>query len=545
MIKKTYLAATAAVLCGASLAFASGTQQPVPPGWTSGKITMGTLYDNSPSAQDSLEERPVSVVFTYAGKDGAGDRGTVINPPTKIINTMSQLSLSKKKIMPLFVFYTANASGGGTAAALVDVTNYNYLVDHYENLIVAAQTLQGYAVAKTNPITSTLLLNPDFLGHLDQSNTSPTAALTMTNVPADQMANPLQGALQQALTNLKITDIKIPSTFSGTANLSKYMQSINWLIGTFAPNVDYGWMDNDWAGTSVGNLWIHKGVESSPPPKTGSQEAAWLNSFNVFTPIETINGSTAPSFIAFDKYGANDVVNGDGGNVTRGYLFNENDWARYTAYVEEVGKELNKPVMLFQIPGAHLPTSTDKSEVYNVATGPDYVFGNAQADQAAFNNIPGEITEHTYGFAGTVQQYLTQFPADTTWSTSHLQDLVNNHVFAVLWGGGGFATGVIPQGGNLFNDNGWLYGKIKTSYSTGLVAQPQNKPAPNPDDLPVYPAGGPFKTGSEVVLKKGQWPVYQCGQYPGWCNAGGAYAPGTGSAWQQAWTQINKPAAGS
>jgi hypothetical protein len=55
--------------------------------------------------------------------------------------------------------------------------------------------------------------------------------------------------------------------------------------------------------------------------------------------------------------------------------------------------------------------------------------------------------------------------------------------------------------------------------------------------VPQYVSGGSYNAGS-VVQNGGS--KYQCRPWPnsGWCSAGGAYTPGVGFAWQDAWTLV-------
>ncbi|WP_051711498.1 N-acetylglucosamine-binding protein GbpA [Andreprevotia chitinilytica] len=72
---------------------------------------------------------------------------------------------------------------------------------------------------------------------------------------------------------------------------------------------------------------------------------------------------------------------------------------------------------------------------------------------------------------------------------------------------------------------------VQKSFSTLLTGNP----APTPS-APAYVAGTVYKAG-DLVSNGGK--VYQCKPFPfsGWCGqAPAAYAPGTGSAWADAWT---------
>jgi len=534
---------TAAALLPLIFGYAYANQNWAPKSWSQDKVTMGTLYDNSQPAKNALSQRPVSAIFNYAGQGGDGDRGEVV-PPTKITNTMGDVLGFADQVTPIFVIYTANASGGGTGQALIDITDYTNLLDHYQTLYLAIDKLEQYAQDPTAPVTATVLFNPDFIGHLHQSNINPSAALTISGNSKDYT---IQQVLQNVLTAQGISNVTVPDTFDGTPTLIKYFQSINWMMGEFAPDIPYGIQDNDWAGTTDGNLWLHMENESQTHvdqtiQTNAKNTAAFIQSLQVMQPVNTDHGNTQPSFIAFDKYGANPIFNGNYQFVTQGYLFNSDDWFNYINYVSAVGKALDDaPIMLFQMPGAHLPTQGDRSPYQNLATMPDYVFGDDSLNLNAFVNIPGTIPTANYHITQTQspEQYLQlhqQGNGETLWQTNHLALLKQDHIFAILWGGGGYATGVIPQATG-FDDNGWLYAQIKNTYNTGLVAIPQAKPKPDPGKLPRYPNDEPYHTGNYVLGTDSN--TYQC-KITSWCNgtSNSPYAPGKGADWQAAWSLI-------
>ena len=63
--------------------------------------------------------------------------------------------------------------------------------------------------------------------------------------------------------------------------------------------------------------------------------------------------------------------------------------------------------------------------------------------------------------------------------------------------------------------------------------------------IPQYTEGGGYNAGSEV---QNVGSVYQCKEWPysGWCNGGAqAYAPGTGTNWQDAWNLIGQCGGGT
>lgn len=75
---------------------------------------------------------------------------------------------------------------------------------------------------------------------------------------------------------------------------------------------------------------------------------------------------------------------------------------------------------------------------------------------------------------------------------------------------------------------------LKQQFALTLVADDDGS---KPEEYPAYSAGTQYQAG-EIVTNAGG--VYQCRPWPnsGWCSGSAPfYAPGTGSAWQDAWTK--------
>lgn len=63
-------------------------------------------------------------------------------------------------------------------------------------------------------------------------------------------------------------------------------------------------------------------------------------------------------------------------------------------------------------------------------------------------------------------------------------------------------------------------------------------PASGGEDYPAYKEGTPYKAG-DIVTNQGK--NYRCKPHPytAWCaGAAWAYAPGSGTAWEQAWDEV-------
>ena len=184
-----------------------------------------------------------------------------------------------------------------------------------------------------------------------------------------------------------------------------------------------------------------------------------------------------PSYIAFDKYERNTFTNN---SVLAPYLYNGNDWDVYMQYVSGVAKyigaKVNKtlPIMLFQIPGGHIPSSEEANWQYG-ETAPDYFLGNKAVCnpddvlQSLRNGAFSGKTSNVYSSYNvdkfpTYMDYVYAPIQGVSYDNihngncvygSHMVQLVNADVFAILWGGGSTTSIAGPQ-----DDKGFLSDKI-------------------------------------------------------------------------------------
>lgn len=118
-------------------------------------------------------------------------------------------------------------------------------------------------------------------------------------------------------------------------------------------------------------------------------------------------------------------------------------------------------------------------------------------------------------------------------------------VYKARW----WTSGANPSQNNGVDGSGKVWGIISCGSSPAptptptptVVPTPTPTPIPtsNPGNYPLYQGGtGSYVAGSIVQGTDGN--IYECKPWPysGWCNgAAVAYAPGTGSHWQSAWTK--------
>lgn len=290
-------------------------------------------------------------------------------------------------------------------------------------------------------------------------------------------------------------------------NLTGYIQSINYLMSVYYPEVNYGWQENAWANSS--NQFVHENpqfwggsVEDNAKAISdvlmGVISAAKLPAYQ--PRAYTVEGKeiiAIPNFLAIDKYEADDYNSAstysggaDYSIQAQGNFFNYPDWLAYMRFVKQVSENINSPIMLWQIPGGHLIQDKDDTEnPYNASTSGNFFLGSASTDK---DGLQPEMTnpendEHLQAYMRnemptggkyfpenqTIAKYLTndsdRQPDGYNWKNNNMKLTADSHVFAILWGGGSTTT-VIPNAAidrayaQVINDGGWLNNQIKNYY---------------------------------------------------------------------------------
>lgn len=508
------------------------------PGWPATKIAMGGVINGGNEAT-LLQQRPVDALFTYAGIGGDGDRERIIPFDQKVDRIVRQMramegNLGGQTFMPTIVFYTVDGSSSTYTMKLdlSDNAGGKYLRNHYINLISMAKQLQAYRDAR-HPVPATLLLNPDYLGEL-QKQCEPTYC----DVPYD-MPVPVAMALNEAFDYLQLDKSQIPAQFrSANTTIAEYNQSISWLVRQFAPNVPFGWHVNVWAGDKRGHGWLQ--LASRQPtlvPEHAAAVADFMTRMKVYgnTPSPWV-----PDFIAFDKWERDTfTANLSGLPVNGGYLYNAPVMQVYLDYVKAVAGAVNKPAMLWQIPGGHLQVAGDiDTRGDHASNEADWILGNLAVNSSLSNvqsyivnaPMPNPLTTANVFYQGgarTVGEHLrcpTVEPA--CWQSGHLNVLQNANVFAVLWGGG--STTSIAGTASVADDGGWLFNRIRAlglNNGTGSSAPiPPLPPSPGQTTCGAWQADVVYNAGECVTYNgiryKAQW--YTLGDNPS-THSGGAY----------------------
>jgi hypothetical protein len=234
-----------------------------------------------------------------------------------------------------------------------------------------------------------------------------------------------------------------------------YIQAINYLVHQFAPDVAFGWQTNVWStGTAD---WVLR--EGADPQGQGKQIAAFINELGVYS------GNYAPDFIAFDKF-ERDCFSPD---ALAHYGWNATCWLNYLGMVKQAAKDLNKPAMLWQIPGGHMPTAEEGTTMISenhFASGGTFFMGdkrigtNVEEITGTLKNMA--LNQGTYG-AATAGDFLHK-DKGYDWGQMQALNLPDYNVFSILWGGG--STVSITTIHSNGEDGGWLADKMREYYSS-------------------------------------------------------------------------------
>jgi hypothetical protein len=488
----------------------------IPRGWSNQYITMASIAEgeqntyNYQTLSKRLQSLPADVkniaIFTYA--NGGDDTWTVADSSLHdsiLSTTLTKVSKSfqmahdleassGKNIMPVLVVYT---SGGSASTDSMDIdfgfrqpgnanydARYPFLADNLNvriaDLIKTVSLIQSYK-DDNHPYPATIVLNPDFLGEAHKIYTgvdwAPDTTLNAINpnlAPTTTQHIALLTAVNKAYIAMgKDLPTNLPAFITDNGNLSDYIQTINWIVKTFAPDVPFGWEDAIWAGDTAGHKWIHHPEQLEAHVKS---EVDFLNGLNVYTDTNPYK----PDFFSFDKYERDDfddnTPNTNPNALNNGYVYNIPAWNTYLDFVGQVSQGIgNVPMMLFQLQGGHLQTNL-ASEVdtrgIHGATGGTYFFGDDTLDsqlsnvatyiqdkQFAAPNVDYNITS---GDTSTMD-YLNTIGTDLGWQVNHVQTFKQANIFSVLWGGGN--TTSIAGLSSVTDDNGWLVNKIAQCYT--------------------------------------------------------------------------------
>ncbi|WP_084050388.1 T9SS type A sorting domain-containing protein [Aquimarina macrocephali] len=421
-------------------------------------LSHGTITNAAASFDDNFKNSPLNALFKYSGLDGAGDRGKIpdMTPTKNTIEQARRLEASQggRKILPVMVHYTANASGGGSLEAIKDLSENQNLYFHYRNLIQEIKVILSYEDTD-HPNPGAFVISPDLIGAIQQD------VVFGNDHNIRTMRVEVNQDIKKAFEDENLNITGLPS-FSD--NLKGYLQSVNFLIHHVGEcKIPFGYQQNVWAAGSA--RWVfEKAGEFNDPVSEAIEVADFMNSLELYT------GEWKPDFIAFDRY-ERDCF---GPAAIQNYAWTAKHWDMYLIFCEEIAERIgNVPIMLWQIPGGHMPTTDENIVNFDIAN-----HSSASAPYFLGDSRIGTDLSKIHPDLKNIALALPHYEANTIgghlandngydWGTSNLQRLANMNVFSILWGGGS-TTGIGSIGTN-GDDDQWLAKKISEYYSNAPV----------------------------------------------------------------------------
>jgi len=486
----------------------------VPKGWPN-YLSMGAISNIGPS--DLSNGCKVDAVFTYDGDDGGGDQGLIVLPykPYNLcrLSTGSPDSpgytINRRGAtgpIPVIVCYAAGFSLKNSTG-MADVQDSDNLTKHLINLIVTSQVMNKFTATGVSPA---FIMNPDCLGQVQKDSLNPkpaglnqalARAIYYTQTPQQAFGGktpfeaycgsgtpPGRGTPEGTswLTNAEAAYAALPPTVDASSlgkmavpsfddTFADWIQVQNWIVRKFSPNATLGWHLNISSDPNApGGAWFNKGCWFSADDALANLKS-FLDANQVFK-----GGKITPDFIVYDRSAYDDFNSslwpgGEFFGYTNGLAYNCDGWNNYLDFVGRVSSYYSLPIMLWQIPGGHL-VQTGEALTTDGSTSGTYFLGdkNLSLDSdggnlAGFIKDPMTANPPGDAFPPSAFYYTTAYspapksvPAwllvgdDHDWSNGHLARVVQNGVFAILWGEGH----TISLGPYPIDDKGWLKSHI-------------------------------------------------------------------------------------
>lgn len=403
-------------------------------------LSFGAISDLVDSEGKDLTAAHVTSVFKYAGTDGAGDAGAYLDKDPATTRTVDLASLVSKNldgqsVLPVMISYTVNLSLGDSEKLLQSAERLEH---SFGNLILSLQLAKD---ASQNEVPAGYIVNPDFLGANQQEGRAPSYSM------------PVVEPLTNALAHRNVDGV-VPETITDT--LAGYVQAVNWLIRTVAPEVTFGWQANLWGvGTSA---WIYDQDDNTVSITNAKKTADYIRALGVYEGGEYY----APDFLAVDRYEADDFTVRGYGNA---YCYGPREWARFYDFVRSVALELKVPVMPWQIPASRIPraagdtATADSLENDHWGTGGTYIFGDAGIGSDTQNIHPTvldiKLASDLIPHDDVGSLFRSAEPFDL--GVPSWDDFPLRGIFSVLLGGGS-TTGVVTSIGTTGK---WTQDKIR------------------------------------------------------------------------------------
>ncbi|KHK01547.1 cellulose binding domain-containing protein [Desulfovibrio sp. TomC] len=224
-------------------------------------------------------------------------------------------------LVPFFVFYNIPDGGESYTTDLEHVQNADYMAAYYSNLT----TFLSETTAVMQGELYGVILEPDFLGYLQQNSGLPPSAIATA-------------------------DGTVPDT----------VQRINAAIRGNGGNVLFGWQLNLWASpTATGGKGVIRRTDDDDQGWTAGRATivAAAREIAAYAMAAGILSSQA-DFVSIDKYGLDAGISSPADPAKSTWFWNSDHWNNYLLFAQTLGEAAGRPMVLWQLPVGHINGST-------------------------------------------------------------------------------------------------------------------------------------------------------------------------------------------
>lgn len=244
----------------------------------------------------------------------------------------------KLGMIPQFVYYNIPDSAESFEIATRNINSVSYMEAYFQDLQFALETIH----AEAGDELVQMILEPDFLGYIMQN-----AGASTDQLSAVTSAIYSSGVLTQGV------DPQFDNTIAGL------VRSINYTVGKYAPNVEFGWQFNLWASPGIENPVPANGiVHLTDTMGIEAGRAAIAREAELIAEYYMEAGvlSYGADFISLDKYGLDAAAESGAAANPAGstWFWNSDHWHNYLLFVETLTTTTQREMVLWQIPVGHI-----------------------------------------------------------------------------------------------------------------------------------------------------------------------------------------------
>jgi len=350
-------------------------------------------------------------------------------------------------LIPFFVYYNIPDGGESYYTNTQHINDVDYMTAYFNDLNnfmdKTESVLQGELYG--------IILEPDFLGYIQQNGDPSDPELVPTCVASDNIA-PEAGTLRTLVERINSTiDTKRSE----------------------GHNIFYGWQLNLWSYPITGAPQGVIRVTDQLGFEAGRSEIHNAAEQTTLYGIQAGVLSSNPNFLSIDKYGLDAMGHQntpDPANST--WFFNNDHWMNYLYYVQTMYETSGFPIVLWQLPVGHINNSTDISSYTGNTFAPLSNTTTKYEDSSTpfflgdtfTANSPDRLTyfaENQYD-----DSELQVAGSEITWG-NHMQQVKDAGIITTLFGAG---VGISTDGiGDPATDDYFWVQKVQNYYLDGPI----------------------------------------------------------------------------